>query len=426
MKSDRGFSKDFLLVVIGQIISLFGNQILRYALPLYLLNQTGSSALFGTISACAFIPMIVLFPVGGIIADRVNKRNIMVMLDFATAALIVLFYVMAGTVDIVPLMAVTMMVLYGIQGAYQPAVKASVPILVDTGHLMQANSLIDVISSLANMAGPVIGGILFSVVGLMPILYVSTGCFLVSAIMEIFIHIPFEKKQAGGNIFVTGFGDLKESFQFMFQRQPVLWKISFVYAFQNLFLSSLVLIGVPVIITQHLGFPINTANRLYGYAQGVIAAGSIAGGLLAGILSKKLKPKTIPALITGAAVAMLLGGNCPAVFKDTDKGVAASGHRLRPDADAVVAVSDTDYVICADSDAKWHDWQSYILRDLCLYVRKSRRRIYLRNRIREDRRPRISSVLCSGGDCDGNWCSDTRNFQGSGPENGVWKAAICE
>ena len=308
MKSDRGFSKDFLLVVIGQIISLFGNQILRYALPLYLLNQTGSSALFGTISACAFIPMIVLFPVGGIIADRVNKRNIMVMLDFATAALIVLFYVMAGTVDIVPLMAVTMMVLYGIQGAYQPAVKASVPILVDTGHLMQANSLIDVISSLANMAGPGIGGILFSVVGLVPILYVSTGCFLLSAIMEIFIHIPFEKKQAGGNIFVTGFGDLKDSFQFMFQRQPVLWKISFVYAFQNLFLSSLVLIGVPVIITQHLGFSINTANRLYGYAQGVIAAGSIAGGLLAGILSKKLKPKAIPALITGAAVSMLLGG----------------------------------------------------------------------------------------------------------------------
>ncbi len=83
---------------------------------------------------------------------------------------------MAGTVDIVPLMAVTMMVLYGIQGAYQPAVKASVPILVDTGHLMQANSLIDVISSLANMAGPVIGGILFSVVGLVPILYVSAGC----------------------------------------------------------------------------------------------------------------------------------------------------------------------------------------------------------------------------------------------------------
>ena len=76
------FSKDFILMAIGQIISLFGNQILRFALPLYLLNQTGSSALFGTISAISFIPMILLFPIGGIIADRVNKRNIMVILDF--------------------------------------------------------------------------------------------------------------------------------------------------------------------------------------------------------------------------------------------------------------------------------------------------------------------------------------------------------
>ena len=76
------FKKDFVLVVIGQIISLFGNAAIRFAMPLYLLNQTGSSALFGTVTACAFIPAILLSPVGGIIADRVNKRNIMVILDF--------------------------------------------------------------------------------------------------------------------------------------------------------------------------------------------------------------------------------------------------------------------------------------------------------------------------------------------------------
>ena len=81
-------TKDFTLVVIGQIISLFGNAVVRFALPLYLLNQTGSSALYGTVMACAFIPMIILSPVGGMIADRVNKRNIMVALDFTTAGLI--------------------------------------------------------------------------------------------------------------------------------------------------------------------------------------------------------------------------------------------------------------------------------------------------------------------------------------------------
>ena len=69
------FEKDFTLVVIGQIISLFGNATIRFALPLYLLNQTGSSALYGTVTACAFIPAVLMSPIGGMIADRVNKRQ---------------------------------------------------------------------------------------------------------------------------------------------------------------------------------------------------------------------------------------------------------------------------------------------------------------------------------------------------------------
>lgn len=308
MQKTSIFSKDFLLVAAGQIISLFGNQILRYALPLYLLNRTGSSALFGTISACAFIPMLILFPVGGIIADRANKRNIMVSLDFGTAGLIFLFSVLSGTVGIVPLTAATMMILYGIQGAYQPAVKASVPVLVDSAHLMQANSIVDVISSAAGMAGPVIGGILYSLAGLKPILYISTGCFMASAAMELFIRIPYKKMPAEDNIFVTGICDLKESFCFMFKKQPVLWKMSFIYASINLLLNSLVLIGVPVLITQHLGFSPDTANRLYGYAQGVIAGGSILGGLLAGALSEKLKPRALPLVFTGCVLSVLAGG----------------------------------------------------------------------------------------------------------------------
>ena len=308
MNKNTIFKKDFMLVVAGQIISIFGNQILRYALPLYLLNQTGSAALFGTILALSFIPMIIFFPIGGIIADRVNKRNIMVVLDFSTAILIFLFYLLAGKMDIVPLMAITMIILYGIQGAYQPAVKASVPVLVEPEHMMKANSVVDMISSSASMAGPVIGGLLFSVFGLTPILYVSIGCFLASAIMEIFIHIPFEKKKAAGNIFATGLSDLKESFRFMFSKQPVLWKVSLIFASSNILLSALILIGLPVIITQYLGFAPDTANRLYGYAQGVIAAGAILGGLLAGVLSNRLKSKTSPVLLIVCSLFAIISG----------------------------------------------------------------------------------------------------------------------
>ncbi len=75
---ERKYGKDFILMVIGQIISLFGNGILRFALPLYLLRETNSPTLFGLVTACSFLPMIILSFLGGILADRVNKRNIMV------------------------------------------------------------------------------------------------------------------------------------------------------------------------------------------------------------------------------------------------------------------------------------------------------------------------------------------------------------
>ncbi len=308
MIKSKLFKKDFMLLVLGQIISIFGNQILRYALPLYLLNQTGSSVLFGTILAFSFIPMLLLFPIGGIIADRVNKRNIMVILDFSTAILIFLFYILVGKIDIVPLMAITMIILYGIQGAYQPAVKASVPVLVESKCIMKANSVVDMIGSLASVAGPVIGGLLFSILGLVPILYASIGCFFAAAVMEIFIHIPFKKRKTIGNIFTIGYSDIKESFSFMFRERPLLWKISLIFGSSNLLLISLIMIALPVLITQRLGFALDIANRLYGYSQGIVATGAVLGGLLAGVLSKKLKAKVSPLLLIGCALSILLEG----------------------------------------------------------------------------------------------------------------------
>ena len=124
------FHRNFILVIAGQIISLFGNATVRFALPLYLLNETGSSALFGAVTACAFIPAILLSPVGGMVADRVDKRKIMVLLDCATAVLVLGCALLLGRAPLLPLLIVTMMLLYGIAGAYQPAVQASIPALV--------------------------------------------------------------------------------------------------------------------------------------------------------------------------------------------------------------------------------------------------------------------------------------------------------
>ncbi len=308
------FSKDFTLVVIGQIISLFGNAAIRFALPLYLLNQTGSSALYGTVTACAFIPAILLSPVGGVVADRVNKRNIMVTLDFFTAGVITVFSLLMGMADLVLLTTVVLMLLYGISGAYQPSVQASIPVLVTPKHSMAANSVVNTISSFASLMGPVLGGILYSTYGLRPILRVCTACFVLSAVMEIFIKIPFTAPQSGGGIWQMVKGDFAESLRFIRKEKPVIGKALLVVCGINLFLSSMLMVGLPYMVTEVLYLDGALANKLYGFAEGALAAGGLAGGISAGVFAKKLSIQKAGNLIIASAVSVFPAGLALLVF----------------------------------------------------------------------------------------------------------------
>ena len=298
------FSKDFTLVVIGQIISLFGNATIRFALPLYLLNLTGSSALYGTVTACAFIPAILLSPIGGIVADRVNKRNIMVILDFFMAAVILAFSLLMNGVNLILLLTVTLSFLYGIAGAYQPSVQASIPALTNQDNFMAANSIINTISSFASLMGPVLGGILYSAYGLKPVLWVCMVCFLMSAVMEIFIKIPFQKQTSGGGILKTARTDFAESIRFIRKEKPVIGKALLVICGINLFLAAMIIVALPYLITEVLNLEASQANRLYGFAEGAMAAGGLAGGIGAGIFSNKLAIHKAGSLVIICAVCV--------------------------------------------------------------------------------------------------------------------------
>lgn len=282
------FSRDFTLVVIGQIISLFGNATIRFVLPLYLLNLTGSSALYGTVTACAFIPPVLLSPVGGIIADRVNKRNIMVVLDFFTSAVILVFSFLMNGTDIVLLTAITLMLLYGIAGAYQPSVQASIPALVHEEQFMKANSVINTVSSFSSLIGPTLGGVLYSAYGLRPILYVCAVCFFLSAVMEIFIHIPFQRQESGGSMLKTAAADFSESARFIRKEKPVIGKAVLVVCGINLFLSAMIIVALPYLVTEVLDLESGISNTLYGFSQGALATGGLTGGICAGIFSRRL------------------------------------------------------------------------------------------------------------------------------------------
>lgn len=302
MMERRLWTKDFTLVVIGQIISLFGNAAVRFVLPLYLLNRTGSSALYGTVTACALLPAIILSPVGGIVADRVNKRNIMVILDFSTAGVIAVFSLLTGGANLVVMITVTLMLLYGIAGAYQPSVQASIPALVSQENILAANSVVNIVNSFSSLMGPVLGGILYSAYGLKPVLLMCVVCFFLSAVMELFIRIPFAGQKVIDSVWKTVREDFAESIRFIRREEPVIGKVLLSVCGINLFLSAMLVVGMPYIVTEVLPFEPDQANRLCGYAEGALAMGGLAGGIGSGIFSGKLTVRKAGSLLTGCAV----------------------------------------------------------------------------------------------------------------------------
>ena len=308
--SQKLFNRDFTLVAIGQLISLFGNAILRFALALYVLDATGSAAVFGTVTAIAVIPTILLSPFGGILSDRVNRRNIMAALDFATAALALGLGLLLSEENAVALITVTLLLLSVIQACYTPSVNSSVPLLQAEGNLVKANAVVSQVSMLANLIGPVLGGVLYGFFGAMPIILVSGVCFFLSAVLELFIHIPFQPLDAKTGILQIVKDDLRESIRFMTREQPDILRITLMIAVYSLFVVSTITVGLPYMVRTVLGL----SSQLYGAAEGLMAAAGIAGGIASGFLADRLKTSRLYWLLvlSGAALvpvgaAFLLG-----------------------------------------------------------------------------------------------------------------------
>ncbi len=301
MKQTNLWKKDFTLVVIGQIISLFGNGILRFALPLHLLNITGSSALFGIASAVSFLPFILLMPIGGIIADRRNKRNIMVTLDFLTGLVMLFFYLTMDGVSLIPLLIATLMVLYSISGLYQPTVQASVPVLLDDKILMQGNGIVSSIGALANLVAPVIGGMLLGNFGITPIIIVSIICFFASAVLELFIKIPYRKQVATTSMLSIAKNDTRVAVNFIVREKPTLRKLMFIVCILNALISALIIISLPVLISERLYL----SDTMYGFAMGTLAFGGMFGAIIASVFGEKLHIQNLYKYIVFVSLSLI-------------------------------------------------------------------------------------------------------------------------
>ncbi len=280
------YSKDFSILVIGQIISLFGSAIQRFALSLYILEMTGSASIFASILAFSIVPVILLAPFAGVMTDRFHKRNIMMYLDILSGIIMTVYaIILFSGKDSATVVAVMMLLLSGISTLYQPSVTASIPVLVNEEQLTQANGVVQQVNSLSNFLGPIIAGILYGFIGIKGIIILNLASFFISAFLEFFLKIPFTKPKQLSSPVETFISEIKESYQYLKNDNPVIFRMSITSGLYNLFLVPLLSVGAPFIIKVHL----EQSARVYGIAEGAIAFGMIVGAMIV-----KNKPHKFP------------------------------------------------------------------------------------------------------------------------------------
>ncbi|MDU0931334.1 MAG: MFS transporter [Hungatella hathewayi] len=299
--NSRLFQRDFTIMILGQIISLFGNAILRFSLSLYVLEVTGSAAVFGTILAVSMIPTVLLSPFGGVLADRLPKQKIMTILDFVTAGLIVFYDAVYGSAENLAAVTIFMILLTLIQAFYQPSVQASIPLLASQEQLMAANGIVMQVQALAGLLGPILAGMLYGIGGVKPILAASAVCFFLSAVMELFLRIPHEKREADGSPVRMALLDLKGAVTYLIRENTCLFKLLIVVAGINLFLSALFIIGLPYLVKIYLGM----SAQAYGFAEAAMGMGSILGGLVSGLAGKKIPFKHSHYFLLGTPLLLI-------------------------------------------------------------------------------------------------------------------------
>ena len=146
------FTRNFTLLVLGQVSSLLGNYTLKFALSMYVLERTGSASVFAGPLAAAMAPTILLSPVGGVLADRADRRRIMVTLDALSGLAVLAAAAAMQAADHIAVIAALLFVL-SILGAFEsPTVQACVPQMLSGDDLLKGNAVVGQVQAVAGLS----------------------------------------------------------------------------------------------------------------------------------------------------------------------------------------------------------------------------------------------------------------------------------
>ncbi len=302
-------AREFRLLFVGQAVSLVGDGMLMVALAFAVLDLTGSVSDLGFVLAAYRAPTVVAVLAGGVVADRVPRRAVMVAADLVRCGALAVsaLLLIAGDARLWELLVLLALV-GAAAGFFYPASTGLLPLTVAPDLLQQANGLRAVSQASGAIIGPAIAGVLVAAAGPGWAIVVDAASFAVSAgslaLLRLPVHVPPARQR-----FLR---DLSDGWLAVRSRTWVWASVLVAGAFGNLFTPAFVVLG-PTLARQHLG-----GASAWAAILSVQGAGSVFGGLLA----LRRRPRR-PLLWSSLAWSLLVAPNVLLAFVAPLAAIAA-------------------------------------------------------------------------------------------------------
>lgn len=295
------FTRNFTFLILGQVSSLIGNFSLKFALSMYILEQTGSASVFAGLLAAAMLPTILLSPFGGILADRANRRNIMAALDFLSGlSVLIAGFAVPSEHDIFAIG--TLLLILSVLGAFEsPTVQACIPQMLSGDNLIKGNAIVSQVASIAALITPFLGSIFYTVLGIRPVFYTTSICFFVTAFLECFILLDHKKSQSKIKLSSVIKDEFSVSMHFLCRQQPGILKLLLLAALVSLFVTGTAVIGFPYLVRTILGL----SSNHYGIAESAMGIASVSGSLLVVLLAKKIHSRHLCIVLISFGICLV-------------------------------------------------------------------------------------------------------------------------
>jgi len=303
-KPQVGTIKSFFLIWIGQLISLTGTGLTRFALGIWVYQMTGSATKFALTEVFASLPAIIVFPLAGVLVDRHDRRWIMILSDAGSgiSTLMIALLLVWGRLELWQIYVVA--AIKSICSAFQwPAYSALVTGIVPRQHLVRASGMMQFSEALSQSIAPALAGILIALIKIQGVILIDVASFLL-AIMMLGIAVT-PRFAPDANVSTTNWtSHLLFGWKYI-QRHPAFMALLIFFAITNFLTGTVIILITPMVLSfasvQVLAVVLSCAGLGMLFSSLMMSVWGGPKRLIQGVL--------IPELVLG--IAIILAGSRP-------------------------------------------------------------------------------------------------------------------